>query len=207
MPGAAKATTQEPLRGNAHEGMDRVSDEDVLARIQGGDPDAFGCLFSRYRRLVFSVAVRILRWEAEAEDVTQDVFCEIFQVSRNFDPGRGSVRTWLLQYAYHRSLNRKRYLQVRLAYSMQQPAVSPDKEASGLTGHEWRGLNCLEWPIALRQAIARLPQQQRQTMEDFLGLGLQLKEIAEYRSESSGNVRHHYYRGVANLRKVLPTHC
>src|SRR5262245_54069104 len=84
-----------------------------MEELKGGHVDALAVLFDRYRRLVFTVAKRILRDPAEAEDLTQDVFIEIYRKANLFDPRKGCVKAWVLQYAYHRSFNRRRYLSLR----------------------------------------------------------------------------------------------
>jgi len=54
---------------------------------------------------------------SEAEEVTQSVFLEIYRAARQFDPARGNLKVWLLQFAYHRSINRRNYLTLRQFYS------------------------------------------------------------------------------------------
>src|SRR5204863_3181836 len=77
---------------------------------------ALAVLFDRYQRLIFKVALKILRDSGEAEDVMQSVFLEIMRVATQFDPQRGSTKVWLLQYAYHRSMNRRQLLIIRHFY-------------------------------------------------------------------------------------------
>ena len=89
------------------------SDADLIAEMHAPDSDALGVLCRRYSRLVHRVAVDILRDDAEAEDVTQEVFFEIYRKAHLYDESRGPVRGWLLQYAYHRSLRRKDALRRR----------------------------------------------------------------------------------------------
>ena len=78
--------------------------------MRHGRSDAIGVLFDRYSRLIFAVAKKILRDPEEAEDLTQEVFIEIYKKAHRYDDRKGTVKIWLLQYAYHRSLNRRRYL-------------------------------------------------------------------------------------------------
>jgi len=86
-----------------------MTDEDVMEQLRQGHPDALSILFGRFHRLVLKIALRILRDPAEAEDVMQDIFLEIFKRSSQFDPKKGSAKTWILQYAYHRSLSPSRF--------------------------------------------------------------------------------------------------
>src|SRR5438045_3939828 len=82
-----------------------MSGEELMLEVQRGSGEAFTLLFDRYHRLVLVTALKIVRDVAEAEEVTQNVFFEIYQSARNFDPARGNLKVWLLQYAYHRSIN------------------------------------------------------------------------------------------------------
>ena len=87
-----------------------AADEELIELLRKGSNEALTILFDRYHRLVFHVALRIVRDTGEAEEVVQTVFLSIFRAVRNFDRQKGLVRVWLLQYAYHRALHRKRHL-------------------------------------------------------------------------------------------------
>jgi RNA polymerase sigma-70 factor (ECF subfamily) len=73
-----------------------MTDEDVMEQLRNGQPDALPTLFDRFHRLVLKIALRILRDPAEAEDVMQDIFLEIFNKADQFDPAKGSAKTWIL---------------------------------------------------------------------------------------------------------------
>src|SRR5215207_6992734 len=92
---------------------DPPSDGDLMRDLCTAKGDALEDLFRRHCRLVRAVAQRILQDQAEAEDVTQDVFLEIYRKAHLYDPARGTFRVWLLQYAYHRTFRRKAALQRR----------------------------------------------------------------------------------------------
>jgi RNA polymerase sigma-70 factor, ECF subfamily len=96
-----------------------LTDDELMLQLQAGANDALAVLFERYERLIFSIAVKIVRDRGEAEDVTQSIFLEIYRRVAQFDPARGSLKLWLLQYAYHRSINRKQHLKTRSFYSQQ----------------------------------------------------------------------------------------
>ena len=92
--------------------LKKHSDEELMEGLCAGTPEALSTLFDRYYRLAFSIALKILHDRGEAEDMMQEVFFEIYRAPEKFDPARGSVKTWILQYAYHRSLTRRRYLKI-----------------------------------------------------------------------------------------------
>jgi len=185
--------------------LHKLSDENVLTHVQAGHDDALAVLFDRYHRLVLSVALKTLRDLGEAEDVTQAVFLEIYKVAAQFDPARGTTKVWLLQYAYHRSINRREYLKRRKFYEAEdleqvergllersQPAVIG---GNTLTFQEVRRL--------VRQALETLNQRQQRTIQLAYFEGMSLNDIAEHTGESLGNVRHNYYRGLQRLRSVV----
>ena len=182
--------------------MLKLSDEDVVERMCQGYSDALPILFDRFYRLVLKIASRILRDPGEAEDVMQDVFFEIFNKAAQFDPAKGSVKTWILQYAYHRSLSRRQYLALRNFYGRHQIGEREVSESNSGDA-SWRGLTFQEWKRAIEQGLATLNENQRKTLELVCFDGLLLSEIAERTKESLPNVRHHYYRGLERLRKFL----
>ena len=180
--------------------MKDLNDEELMAHLQAGHGDALAVLFDRYHRLVLSIALKIVRDPAEAEDVMQNVFLEIFRSVAQFDPARGTTKTWVLQYAYHRSINRRQQLNARHFY--QQTSIEEVEwlmAESSLLGrfshHELKHL--------LRQGLATLSRQQRQVLELASYDGLSMSEIASKTGESVSNVRHYYYRGLKKLRSLI----
>lgn len=179
-----------------------LSDEDVMEQLRQGHPDALPILFDRFYRLVLKIALKILRDPGEAEDLMQEVFFEICNKAAQYDPGRGSAKSWILQYAYHRSLNRRQYLALRNFYDRHEITEREITESNSV-GVSWRGLTFQEWRRVIEQGLATLNEKQRRTLELAYFEGLLLSEIAERTKESLPNVRHHYYRGLEGLRKFL----
>ena len=176
--------------------LQKESDEALIGRLKSGNADALAELFDRHSRVVFSVASRILRDRGEAEDLMQDVFLEIYRDAVRFDPARGSVRNWLLQYAYHRSLNRKKYLQRRGLYDFGEARA----ESVAARSEEVPGWDSEE---LLRSGIEQLNERERRTIEMVCFEGLTLREISERTREALVNTRNHYYRGLKKLRAVF----
>lgn len=177
----------------------RLSDKRIMEELRAGNTDSFAVIFKRYHRLVHTTALRILRDAGEAEDLTQGVFLEVYRKAGQFDPARGILKVWLLQYAYSRSMNRRNYLMVR--QFKQQLDINEADKADSL----WSPASLLT-PESARlsdQLIVVLPEAQRRTIEMFFFEGLTLKEIAVRTNQSFSNVRHHYYRGLGRLREFL----
>src|SRR5437764_610428 len=141
-----------------------LSDEGVMEQLRQGHPDALVVLFDRFYRLVLSVALRILRDRGEAEDLMQDVFLEIFNKADQYDPAKGSPKTWILQYAYHRSLNRRQYLSLRNFYDRHEITEWEICEANSVET-SWRDLTFQEWKLVLEQGLATLTEKQQKTIE------------------------------------------
>jgi RNA polymerase sigma-70 factor, ECF subfamily len=172
-----------------------AADAELMAGVRATCGDALGVLVRRYTRLVHRVAVDILRDAGEAEDVTQEVFFEISRKAHLYDPARGSVRVWLLQYAYHRSLRRKDALQRRPAYRG-EPLETIETRGFGAP----RRLTRDESRWVIDAGLAELPPRQRVTLELTCFHGLTLADVAAHLRVSLGCARHYYYRGLARLR-------
>ena len=184
-----------PIEGNGT-AASRRTDAELLADICADKADALEDLFHRYVRLVNGIAHRILNDRAEAEDVAQDVFLEIYRKAHLYTAERGSVRVWLLQYVYHRTLRRKAVLRRRAGYRGEQIETlderAPDRRPR-LTQEECR------W--VLRTGLAQLPTRQRATIELTCFEDLPLREVAQRLGVSVGCTRHYYYRGLARLQR------
>lgn len=121
--------------------MASLSDEDLMEQLRLRHPDALPVLFDRFYRLVLKIALRILRDPGEAEDLMQEVFFEIFNKASQFDAAKGSTNTWILQYAYHRSLSRRQYLTLRKFYDRHQIPIAaraaPNEHANRIIGQTY----------------------------------------------------------------------
>lgn len=167
----------------------------------GGCQDCFAALFQRYCRSVFSVSFRILRDRPEAEDLLQEVFLAIYQQREKYDASRGSVKTWILQFAYFKSLLRRRYLRIRNFYTQEE--LSESHEFRRRMPSELMGLSAAEWARFVERGIAALNPKQRQVMELVHFEGYTLQETSEIVRETLSNTRNYYYRGLKALRTFL----
>jgi RNA polymerase sigma-70 factor, ECF subfamily len=177
-----------------------LSDDQLMVQLQAGVNDALAVLFERYHRLVFSIALKIVRDRSEAEDVTQNVFLEIYSSVAQFDPGKGTLKVWLLQYAYHRAFNWKGYLNRRNFYNQEGiEELGPFYDEFFTAGKYAPG----ELQRLLQQGLASLGVPQKRVIELANYEGLSMKEIANKTGDSLSNVRHHYYRGLQKLRSFI----
>lgn len=180
----------------------RLSDDGLIAELQAGHTDAFAVIFDRFHRLVLVTALRVVRDLGEAEDVTQQVFLEIYRGAGQFDSSRGSLKVWILQYAYHRSISRRNYLSLRRFYEqaslddvagletvLKMPVCPPNQETARL----------------IAEALVLLSEEQRRAIQMVFFEGFTLKDIAARTGQTFSSVRHQYYRGLDRLRACLET--
>jgi RNA polymerase sigma-70 factor (ECF subfamily) len=178
-----------------------LTDERLMILLQDGVNDALAVLFERYQRLVFSIALKIVRDRGEAEDVTQVVFLEIYRSVAQFDPAKGTLKIWLLQFAYHRAFNRKQYLNIRNFYNQESTEdIDPFTFGESLAPGKYAPA---ELQRLLQEGLASLGESQKRVIELASYDGLSMREIADKTGNSLSNVRHHYYRGLQQLRSFM----
>jgi len=184
--------------GLQSEDLCMVSDEELMQRMAEGCQDALTVLFDRYHHLVFSIALRIVRDPGEAEEVVQIVFLDIFRTAANFDSRKGILKGWLLQFAHHGALHRKRHLVANHFYRWEELEAALESGASSpLAG---------ESPEVVRLAeemLGKLKPRQRAVLELTYYEGLTAEEIADRLGESVHAIRHDLYRGLAALRAAF----
>jgi len=185
----------------AHEHLESLADDELLRSVGEGCSDCFALLFHRYCRQVFSVASRILRDRAETEDILQEVFLSIYLQKERYDPNRGSVRTWILQFAYFKALLRRRYLRIRNFY--QQEEAFEAREIRRTQSSDLLGMSPTEWAHYVETGIAALSAKQRRVIELVHFEGYTLQEASEILRETLANTRNYYYRGLKALRNCL----
>jgi RNA polymerase sigma-70 factor, ECF subfamily len=182
--------------------LQRLSDEQVMDCLQRGQTDALAVLFDRYQKLVLSIALKIVRDSGEAEDVTQTVFLDIYRAMAQFDARKGNTKVWLMQYAYHRAINRRRHLQGRDFYKSTEPEGEALENLPG-ESHATLGLSSAETKQLVRQSMAALSDTQRSVIKMACYEGFSMQEIADRTGASFVSVRHQYYRGLQKLRSLI----
>jgi RNA polymerase sigma-70 factor, ECF subfamily len=147
-----------------------------------------------HRRTIYNVARRILKDDSEAEDLVQEVWLLVHQRAHLFDSSKSSPVSWIIQMAYHRAIDRRRYLTHRQHYNRSEfvENLTPSRRSISLDAITARRL--------LEKLRQELSTEQMKTIELHFFEGLSFKEIAEQTGQSYGNVRNHYYRGIERLR-------
>ena len=104
-------------------GVADIPCESLMERVAARDQQAYAELYDRLSPAVFGMTRRVLRDPSQAEEVTQEVFVELWRRATRFDATRGGVRSWALSIAHHRAVDRVRSEQSRRARDLRDAAV------------------------------------------------------------------------------------
>jgi len=181
------------------------SDEALLSSVCDGNQEALACLFRRHFRVVRAICYRVLRDASEADDLVQDVFLLVHRNCKIFDCSKAPGRFWILQMAYRRAISRRRYLTSRHFYTrvdIDDAAIHPIDSLVGVPQIE-DSIDGRFGSGSLQKIFETLTENQRQTLRMHFMEGYTLDEIATRLGQSRGNIKHHYFRGLDKLRKVL----
>ncbi len=179
---------------------ERLADQAALARMARGDQGALAELYDRHARLVFSLALRILQNRADAEDIVQEVFVQVWAQASRYDTARGAVAAWMLTMTRSRAIDRLRSRSARPETASEARVVEdmPD----GAAQQDLQLLSAEQVEI-LRGALNELPVAQRVAVELAYYEGLTHAEIAERLSEPLGTVKTRIRQAVIRLREAL----
>jgi RNA polymerase sigma-70 factor (ECF subfamily) len=180
-----------------------LSDEGLLTLSATGDDEALSVLFRRYSWLVRGVSLRILRDEAEADDLVQDLFLFIHREATVFDSSKSSGRSWIVQMTYRKAISRRRYLAARCHYRNSELDCCVPGVAGAATPTYDSSIEALFGREGLKKVMGDLTAEQHETLRLHFYEGYTLAEIGKKLGQSLGNVRHHYYRGLEKLRKQV----
>ena len=177
-------------------------DAGLLRAVARGDEAAFARVYDRYAPILLGLMLRILRSRPEAEDVLQEVFLQVWQQARSFDPARGRAFTWLATLARSRAIDRLR------AVDSRERAAQRSAEEGGPPGaesHGWADEEAIraERAEAVRAALAELPEEQRQVLVLAYLDGMSQSEIAAAKNQPLGTVKTRTRTGLKKLSDTL----
>jgi RNA polymerase sigma-70 factor (ECF subfamily) len=170
--------------------MTQAPPEALLHRVAAGDHAALGDLYDRYAGLAYGLALHIVRDAAEAQDVVQEAFVQVWRQAGRYDRARGSPEAWVCTITRTRALDRLR----RRAARREEPSLPAPTAASASTPDE---------ALAVRSALRSLSQEQRQALELAYFEGLTQSEIARRLGEPLGTVKSRIRAGMMRLREAL----
>ena len=176
-----------------------VSPNDLLARVAEGDQSAFGQLYDLLAPRVLGLARRLLKDFAQSEEVTQEIFLEVWQTAKRYDANKGSAATWILTMTHRRTVDRIRSSQstrdrdTKIGirdYETEYDSVSESVEIK--VEHE-----------RVEKALSRLTELQRQAVTLAYYGGYSHSEVAEMLSVPIGTVKTRLRDGMIRLRDEL----
>jgi len=177
-----------------------AADRAAFERMAGGDQEALGDVYDRHGRLIYSLALRIVRDQADAEDVVQDVFSQAWRQAARYDASRGTVLGWLLTLTRTRSIDRLRGRRSRPEPSVDEAMLNaiPDTATPADVQVAWSGQ-----VAQIRAALDGLSMLQRMAIELAFYEGLTHAEIAERLELPLGTVKTRIRQGLLKLRDRL----
>ena len=177
-----------------------AADHAALERMARGDHEALAELYDRHARLVFSLALRILRDQSDAEDIVQDVFSQAWRQAARYESGRGNVIAWLLNLTRSRAIDRLRGRRARPdtnagdPSSLELPDLSRPVDEQIVRSHQ---------AAAIRAAVDELSVLQRVAIELAFYEGLTHVEIADRLELPLGTVKTRIRQGLLKLKERL----
>lgn len=178
-----------------------ASDAELIARAQRGDEEAFAALFEVHKRRVYSLCLRMTGDTAEAEDLAQEAFLQLFRKIATFR-GESAFSTWLHRLAVNVVLMhlRKKGLQ---QVSLDEPDASQDEPVRREYGDDDKRLLHAIDRITLSRAIEGLPPGYRAVLVLHDVEGYEHNEIAQILNCSVGNSKSQLHKARLKLRELL----
>lgn len=185
----------------------QAEDIALLARLTERDEQALLELYHKYQRLVYSLALRILREESEAQELLQEVFLHVWEKAQLFNSERGTFEAWLLTLTHHRAIDvlRTRRFKQRTAEERVDPDVLAGL-ATEETTSEQTGLTDtieLDERARVQEAMKEISSEQRDVLELAYYQGYSQSEIAELLGIPLGTVKTRMRQGMIKLGRYL----
>lgn len=182
----------------------RVSGEEwlkLVRAIAGGDQLALHSLFERTQRIVFTLVMRITMNQETAEEVTLDVFHDVWRKASTYDPANGSVAGWVLNQARSRAIDRLRFDQRKKRVNPYPHTLGPSTDSVD----PQQACLCEEQGRLLRNALEVLTGDERAAIETAFFSELTYEQAAGKLNQPAGTVKTRIRSGLEKLRKALGT--
>lgn len=176
---------------------------DLLARTAGGDPDALAALYDQTAGLVHALALRLCGDGADADEVTVEIFEEVWRKAAQYDLSRGGVRTWLMVMTRSKSIDRRRSQEVRERHT--RALVDSDRPSADLVDRRDPGDDSIDADRAMlvSAALAQLAPAQRDAIEASFFKDMTHHQVAETLGVPLGTAKSNIRRGLSQMRAVL----
>ena len=181
-----------------------MSEQEFILSLQKGDPQAFKQLVETWQNMVYNTVLSIVQDIQEAEDVSQEVFIQVYQSVKNFR-GDAKLSTWIYRVAVTKALDaeRKKKTKKRVANLKSWIGLGEKEEEAAHFNHPGVQLDNKELAAVLFKAMQKLPENQRIAFTLIKAEGLSYDETAEIMNVSVKAVEALMHRAKENLRKRL----
>jgi RNA polymerase sigma-70 factor (ECF subfamily) len=177
-----------------------LADEDLMELVRAGEVQAFEVIFDRHSTAAFSLAYRMCGRRSLAEDIVQDAFLSLWRSSSGYEPGRGSVRSWVLSVVHNRAIDAFRRQGSRDVRNVTDEGIAERLPAPDATDVE---VERRDDARQVRSALEELPPDQRQVIELAYFGGFTHTQIAEMLDLPPGTVKGRMRLGLTKMRYVL----
>jgi RNA polymerase sigma-70 factor (ECF subfamily) len=173
----------------------------LLLRLQARDATALEALYDAYGVLLYTVALRIVRDAADAEEVVQDSWVQVWRGAATYDSRRATVAGWLTTVVRSRALDRYRSKASRqraetgAETALAPPPAAPTPESESVHS---------QLAARLGGALARLPAEHRRVLELAYFRGLSQSQIAAELDKPLGTIKSWARQGLLRLRELVP---
>ena len=170
------------------------SDYRLVTRIVHRDEGAFGAIYDRYSRVVYSIVLHVVRDAAIAEDILHDIFLNLWRSPQQFDGARGKLAPWLAVIARNRAIDwiRKQHPQEDLS----EVQLVADEDLAG----ELERKSAIE---RVRVVLNSLPEKQRAALELAFFRGLTHADIAAQEGVPLGTIKTRIRTALLSIRRAL----
>ena len=183
----------------ADDSKDRVSEDEWFALVQAiaaGDQLSLRALFERTHRLVYTLSVRITNDPQTAEELTVDVFHDIWRRAGSYDAADGTVLGWVMNQARSHAIDRVRLQQ-------REKRIDPGADASCATADSYAELVIDDQSLAVPQAVKLLTSTEREAIETAYFAELTYAQTAARLNQPFGTIKTRIRSGLAKLREAL----
>jgi len=181
-------------------GLEEGRDQDLdrlLGLVARGDQDAFEAVYDRLAGPVYGLIRKVVRDQAQSEEVTQEALLEVWRTASRFDPSRGSAATWVMTIAHRRAVDRVRSAAAAAERELRaaQPLVTDDTVAETATAN-------LE-AERVRRCLGGLTELQRESITLAYYGGYTYPEVAGLLHTALGTVKTRIRDGLIRLRDCM----
>ena len=179
-----------------------ITDEMLMARIQASDADALGLLHDRYAGMIKGLIMKVLYNDAEADDLLQEIFMEVWNRAASYSVEKGKALGWMITLARRRAIDR---LRKRDTYCRATDRLA---EETKNRPHDWvshveEDLAQSEMREHLQRVLETLPVAQRQAIELAYYKGMSQREIALHTGIPLGTIKTRLELGLKKLSEAL----